>query len=91
MVNELNLMPHNGHPPLKAIAMTMFSDGIISWTRIASLLSFCRVVCMRTQEQHKTKMITRISEELSQYLISAHSDWLECNGWWVSEYTGLSF
>lgn len=78
----------NGLNSMRPVLSSVFSDGVMSWGRIASVLALGAVVCERLKqdhvEEHAEECVDVVASHISTYLGTDLQLWLINNNSWVS-------
>ena len=70
---------------LRQISVQTFSDGIVTWPRIMSLLSFYVVMCkyLIIDKMRDNSIIATVVQEIVSYLTTHHHEWFISNNSWA--------
>ncbi|MCJ8735505.1 hypothetical protein PDJAM_G00247760 [Pangasius djambal] len=76
----------NGLDSVSSVLSGVFSDGVISWGRIASVLALGAVVCERLKQdcvkEHAEECVDFVASRISSYLSTELQHWfINNNGW----------
>ncbi|BCB67526.1 induced myeloid leukemia cell differentiation protein Mcl-1-like [Lymphocystis disease virus 2] len=68
---------------VKKTAESIFSDGLVNWGRIISLITFGILIVEYLKTINNTDKITSVSTIISSYLIEHQKHWLIKNNAWI--------
>lgn len=78
----------NGLDSMRPVLSSVFSDGVMSWGRIASVLALGAVVCEQLKQDHVQELaeecVDTVASHISTYLSTDLQLWLINNNGWVS-------
>lgn len=84
----------NGLDSVRSVLRGVFSDGMISWGRIASVLALGAVVCERLKQDCVKELaeenVDIVASHISSYIGTDLQYWFINNNGWVSEVTRLA-
>ncbi|XP_039599099.1 induced myeloid leukemia cell differentiation protein Mcl-1 homolog [Polypterus senegalus] len=82
MLRKLNISQEGDMGFMTPVAESIFSDGVINWGRVVSLVAFGAVVAKHLKQVNLERCIRPLADQISTFLLTRQKDWIVNNRAW---------